>query len=186
VPTRPTATLALAVAVALAGVLAPGASARGSQSLDGVKKTHFRLTGSVGSAVVADPAARLSKGDPTAPERSECTTTSCDVTTLRLSLPHAVATGRFDLVATLPRSLNARIGIYDVAGRQVLYTDETDLATSAVFVCCTDPGVYQVAITEPRLRAGTYTIVLYDTGGSGDFTMDVTYQARRPQRQGKN
>lgn len=178
-PTRP-AVAAVLAAVAV-GALAPGASARGNQSLDGTRHTRFTARASLTQAAMGDPQKRLD-GDVLTPDISECASTSCDITRLNLTLPRAVHIGRFELVASMPRSLDARIAVYDARGNEVHATDATDV-TSGVSVDVSDPTTYTLAISDARLPAGTYTIVVYDTGGSGQVVMNVSYQARRPDRQ---
>ena len=180
-PTRPRLAAATAVAAALVSAAAPGASAGGSQTLDGVKRTHVQVTGDVFEPVVGDPQGRLG-ADVLAPESADCTDMSCDTTRLTLRLPRGVSTGRFELVATLPRTLNARVALYDKTGRELLFADPASYAGGAV-LCCPDPSMYQLAVADSRLEAGSYTVIVYDNGGSGEFTLDVTYQARRPDRQ---
>jgi hypothetical protein len=171
----------VAVAAALVGVLAPAASAHGSSALDGVRRTRVHIVGQTSDAATGDPTQR-SSGELLAPRLRDCTETACDITHLRLTLPRGVTIGRFDVLATLPRTLAARIAVYDAAGREVHAVDLTSDAQRSAPPCCGDPSIYQLAIGDARFEAGAYTVVVYDLGGSGQFTMDVTYQARRPDR----
>jgi hypothetical protein len=171
----------LAAAAALVGVLAGSASARGTISLDGRAHTHASVSGNVVDPVVGDPTSRTSSQTFT-PSVADCTDTSCDVTRLRLTLPRGISSGRLDIVLTMPVTLNAQVVLYDADGRERLTADMTSDWNDAA-ACCDTFDTYQFRLSDPRMKAGTYTLVVYNTGGSGRFTTDVDYVARHPDRQ---
>ncbi|MDQ1711013.1 MAG: hypothetical protein QOE45_463 [Frankiaceae bacterium] len=172
---------AAALAGLLTGILASGASANGSIALDGRKRTHAKASGNVVDPVVGDPTSRTSSETFT-PSVADCTDTSCDITRLRLTLPNGVSSGRLDIVLTMPVTLNAQVVLYDADGKERLSADMTSDWNDAA-ACCDTFDSYQFHLSDPRMKAGAYTLVVYDTGGSGRFSTDIDYVARHPDRQ---
>lgn len=167
---RPLVTVAIALACAFGTPSTAGAPV----AMDGVKRTHATYEGEVFAPAFSLESAMLGEAD-----RSDCTTTSCDMTPLRLTVPKGSAGGRFKAVVTIPPQLTVAIGLYDAKGSRVAYTD----MPSGGWTCCAELPYMQMSFTVARLAAGTYTFVVYDRGGQGSFTVDLDYKANPPARE---
>lgn len=169
-----------AVATALACALVAPANASGELSLDGVKRTHATVKG-----LVQTPAFTV-VGIPTMtdvdPHPASCTTTSCDFTDLSLTVPNGSSTGRLKVTVTMPRELNASVGLFDARGQRVAKADVVDSLND----CCTPESYvpfWQMSFVVTRLVPGPYQVVVFDRGGLGEFTLDVDFRANPPDRQ---
>ena len=166
-----------AVATALACAFATPSTAGGNVALDGVRRTHASF-----QAEVTDPAFTAGEGGiPADPEPSmqDCSSTSCDITALRLTLPKDSSAGRFKVTVTMPRELNGAVALYNVEGERVA---KADLLANNESICCDLDETWKVSFVVARLTPGTYTFVVYNRGGSGTFTADIDYKANRPDR----
>jgi hypothetical protein len=185
-PARRTALVASLVLVALA----PSAHAAGTKPLDGKRRTHVRF-----SAHLDDPAFDVNsdrtRNDPLMPTRQDCSSpNSCDVTDLRLTLPPDTSGGVFTASLKVERTLNVYVVLYDSRGGVTKSLQPVDPEHDDD--CCDDyvraPGSdldtdYVVDFTIGRLRAGKYTLVVYDRGGTGAVTTDISFTALHPDRQ---
>ena len=172
--------LAVAAAVALA-LLAPGAQAGGTSSLDGQRRTHLTFIGTLTEPAVNADVDQVRVG--VDPDRSACTKASCDITSLRLVLPRGSSTGRFVVTVAAARELNVALYLYDADGEVVAQAD-VDSLSGYVPPCCGGAlqTMYTRGFVKPRLPGGTYTLVLYNRGGVGNFTADVDFRAHPPDR----
>jgi hypothetical protein len=167
------------VAAVVLGAFAPDAGAKGSAALDGAKKVHVRYTGSLSTPAMS---ADTLRSDSLTPSRSDCTKDSCDTTSLRLTLPKGSVEGRFQVSVATGRNLNVMIGLYDARNRLVSSADVSSKDSQPYSCCDTIGDGYAVVLRVARLRAGRYTVVVFDRGGLGDFTADVDYHAHPPNR----
>jgi hypothetical protein len=167
----------VAVAAALVGALAPSATAGGTVSLDGAKKSHHVYHGQLGGSALGGGTVGSVR-----PERAACNAGTCDVTTFRLSLPGSSRVGRFNVRLDVTRSLDAVVALYDAEGTEVEAADVTE-ADQQPIQCCEEIGTgYQLHFEVPRLPAGTYELVVFDRAGTGGFDATVDYTARPPER----
>jgi hypothetical protein len=178
---------ALATSVLLAA-MSPSAHAAGTKPLDGKRRTHVRYTADLQDPAVGTGTGRLGT-DLLAPTTADCTSTSCDVTRLTLTLPRDVSGGVFSVSLTVERALNVYVALYDAKGNVVHAEQAVDPQNDDD--CCNDylpsadstDATYIVDFTLPRLRAGHYTFVVYDRGGEGRVTTDIDFTALHPDRQ---
>jgi hypothetical protein len=179
--------IALATSIMLAA-LSPFAHAAGTKPLDGKRRTHVRYTSNLQDPAVNTQTDRV-RTDLLTPTLEDCTKTSCDITQLRLTLPANTTWGAFDVTLTVPRELNVYVALYDAKGAAVhsvepVDPNDDDCCTDYLPPCCDSPDTtYVVDFSIGRLRAGTYTLVVYDRGGFGVVTTDVSYRALHPDRQ---
>ncbi len=169
-----------AVAIALSCAFATPSTAGGTVELDGVRRTHAVVRGQV-----SEPAFVASERlvNPLEPTLKECGSTSCDLTLVHVSLPKGSTAGRFRATVTMPRALNGYVALYNREGQRV---GQAHLLQPGESFCCDVQGMYpnwQVTILVPRLVAGTYTFVVFDRGGVGDFTAELDFRAYPPDRQ---
>jgi hypothetical protein len=167
----------VAAAALLCGALAPAAHASGTYAMDGKRTTHAHFSGTLMMPAVS------ARGDVKSVPGDCISTTRCDRTTLRLTLPKGSTLGRFEVVAHVERNLNLALGLYDAKGNPIDYADLTSDDAQPYDCCDTISPGYVVAVRAARLKAGTYTLIAYDRGGAGSFTADATYHARPPIRQ---
>ena len=165
-------------AVMLCALVAPS---RASQAvrLDGIRQTHTTI-----KATLSDPALetdRTVRVDPN-PSLEDCTKASCDFTQVVVT---GRPDGRFKATLTMTRDMNGAIALYDAHGDRVA---EADMSNS----CCND-GPYsfggdtmtewKITFVAPRLPEGTYTFVIWDRGGVGEYVADLDYHVNPPKRQ---
>jgi hypothetical protein len=178
--------LALATSILLAAT-APYAHAAGTKLLDGKRRTHVRYSSNLQDPALNPDTDRV-RTDPLTPTLDDCSTTSCDITTLRLTLPADTTWGSFAVTVTVPRELNVYVALYDgkgtaLKGVQSVDPNDDDCCADYVPPCCDSADTsYVVDFSVDRLRAGTYTLVVYDRGGFGLVTTDVSYRALHPDR----
>lgn len=169
-----------AVAIALSCAFATPSTAGGTVSLDGVRRTHAVVRGQV-----SEPAFVASERlvDPLEPTLKECGTSSCDLTFINVSLPKGSTAGRFRATVTMPRALNGYAALYNREGERV---GKAHILEPGDSFWNGTQGVYpnwQVTISVSRMVAGSYTLVVFDRGGVGDFTADLDFRAYPPDRQ---
>jgi hypothetical protein len=168
-------TTALAAAM-LCALVAPSHASQGVR-LDGTKRTHTTIKASLTDPMLGND--RTVSVDPS-PTLDDCASAaSCDFTQIVVT---GKPDGRFKATLTMTRDLNGAIALYDSRGRRVA---EADMTNS----CCNDgPLAFQsltewtVTFSAPRLPAGTYTFVIWDRNGIGDFVADLDYHANPPSR----
>ena len=173
---QPRRTTALAAALLCAFVTPSHASQ--AVKLDGAKRTHVTIKANLTDPMLSND--RTIRGDLN-PTLEDCTPASCDFTQVVVT---GKPDGRFKATLTMTRDLNGAIGLYDSHGNRA---GEADLTNS----CCNDgPFSFNESLTEwkvtfvaPRLRAGTYTLVIWDRGGIGEYVADLTYKVNPPVRQ---
>lgn len=168
------------VAIALSCALTTPTTASGNVALDGVRRTHAVVRGQV-----SEPAFVASERlvDPLDPTLKECGQTSCDLTLVTVTLPKGSTAGRFRATVTMPRALNGYAALYNREGERVA---KADLLESGEPYCCDPEAMYpnwRATFIVSRLVAGTYTLVVFDRGGVGDFTADLDFRAYPPDRQ---
>ncbi len=170
---RRTAALAAAMLCALV------TPSRASQAvrLDGAKRTHATI-----KATLSDPALgndRNVRADPN-PSMEDCSPGSCDFTQVVVT---AKPDGRFKATLTMTRDMNGAIALYDSRGNRA---GEADITSS----CCNDGAwtvgesalEWKVTFVAPRLKPGTYTFVIWDRGGMGEYVADLDFKANPPSR----
>lgn len=169
-----------AVALALSCAFATPSTAGGTVSLDGVQRTRAVVRGEV-----SEPAFVASERlvDPLEPTRKECASTSCDVTVVHVSLPKGSTAGRFRVTVTMPRALNGYVALYNREGERIA---KADIINPGDTFCCDPQAMFpnwKATFVVSRMVAGTYTLVVFDRGGVGDFTADLDFRAYPPDRQ---
>jgi hypothetical protein len=175
---------AVAAAAVAVGLLASAASADGGVALDGSRHVKATFDGSVSNTAFSTETDRVRvDGDPRAPEPSDCVPGGCDTTRLRLTLPKGHRQGWFVVSVTAPRTLNLTIALLDAKGRTVQWTDPLDNGQAIGECCTTVPLAYTLTLTKKRMDPGTYSVVVYDRGGFGDFSGTVEFHALPRDRQ---
>ncbi|HVF06603.1 MAG TPA: hypothetical protein VNA20_17330 [Frankiaceae bacterium] len=173
--------LAVAVAFLAVGAATP-AEAAPTYRLDGrrTKTQTYRATLST-PFVPVSTAASVEERDPTIPDTEGCTYTpaSCDLRTLRLSLPKGTSRGQFRATVVVPSTLNAALVLY--SGKTQVDEIWRERQTKAPPECC-DVESYTLEVTVARLPAGTYTLAVVDRAGVGEFTATVEWVAHPPDR----
>ena len=168
-----------AVATALACAFATPSAAGNTVALDGVRRTHATYKGQVTETAFAASAERLPLY-PMEPAIEDCTTPeSCDITPVRLTLPKGTTAGRFKVTVTMPRELNGAVALFDAEGERVA---KADLLENNESICCT-VDTWKASFVVTRMPAGHYTLVVFDRGGVGTFSVDLDYKALPPDRQ---
>jgi len=167
------------VAAALACAVAAPSTAGGSMAMDGVRRTHAVYKGVVTSPALTLDANRVASY-PVEPAIEDCGPPgSCDLTTLRLTLPKGTTAGRFRATITMPLELNGAVALFNAEGERVA---QGDVLSNGQTLCCDAPR-WQVTLAVARLAPGQYTLVVFNHGGQGEFTADVDFKANRPDRQ---
>lgn len=167
-------------AAVLAGValLAGAADATGSSSLDGARRTNWTYTGRLDESTLATPGQGRNPADAAlAPHPSDCTTSSCDISRVRLSVPRGRQSGQFSYQVTFVGTTlgepnvasSASAALYDSRGNEVLVTP----------FCC---SMWSMRLDSPRLPAGSYTIVIYNQGAPTSFEATLRWVANPPHR----
>ncbi len=170
--------IAAAVAVC-AALVAPSAEARGTVSLDGYRRTKTSYSGTLSqpnASMTFHPERGLT------PTVQGCNDGSCDQTQLRLTLPKRSIEGKLVVTVEAPHLLATSIGLYNTKGTELAYSEMT--SNSQGTVCCSGepPEGYILTLKVARLKAGRYTLVVFDRGGVGAFTAKVEYKAHPPSR----
>lgn len=172
-----------AVATALACALATPSTAGGEVVLDGARRTHATVRGEVTTpAFTIAGVPEIVEIDPTT---TSCTTTSCDFTDLRLTVPRGSSSGRFKVTLTMPRELNGSVALFNAKGERLAKADITQPNEP---MCCSGDELYptwRISFVVTRLVPGTYQLVVFNRGGVGEFTADLEYKANPPDRQRK-
>lgn len=168
-------TTALA-ALLLCAAVTPTRASQGVK-LDGTKRTHVTVKATLDDPMLANE--RTIGVDPN-PSLDECTPSSCDFTQVVVT---GKPNGRFKATLTMTRDMDGAIALFDSHGTRV---GEADITNS----CCNDgPFSFNESMTEwkvtfvaPRLPAGTYTFVIWDRRGVGEYVADLTYKVNPPDR----
>ena len=164
----------VAVATALSCALVAPSGAAQPVSLDGQRRTQVTYEGTV-SAPAMSPES-VGAGEPS---RTDCTSSSCDVTAVRLTLPKGSAGGRFKATVRTPMELSVAVAMYDARGSRVAYTDHLG-GNGALTLDA--PPYRDLTFSVGRLAAGQYTLVVFDRGGQGTFVVTLDYKANPPPR----
>lgn len=186
---RPRALLFAAAGAAL--VLAAPASA--ATSLDGVRRTEHSYSGDLTQAVGV--AASVQPTDPSGPlltpSREDCGPDSCHFTELILQLPRDRQSGELSFqVRTHPAGAQApegyadpvAYGVYDAKGTEVGYWTPCCTAPSLDRPPGTRPSTASKPIVASRLKAGRYTLVIYNLAGPTSFAATVSWRANKSHR----
>ena len=168
-----------AVATALVCAVATPSTAGGTITLDGVRRTNVQYDGELTELAWSTDGSRVTVIDPFEPYLEDCqTSASCDITALRVTLPKGTTAGKLKVVVTLPRQMNGAVALFDAEGTRVA---KGDIVENAEPLCCEVPN-WKVSFTVGRLPAGKYSLVVFDRGGNGRFTLDATFRANPPDR----
>lgn len=169
------------LALALVGV---PARAAGNRTLDGVRHTQLTYTGSLNRPALPVATDRARLDDPLVPQLTDCTVASCDVTRLRLTVPRTAPGGRFAVNLLVERTLSLYVALYDAKGVEKYAVQTAPSNDGSCCVTYVQPkntaGTvqwYELSFALGRLPAGTYTLAVYDRGGTGAFSAVVDYRA---------
>jgi len=102
------------------------------------------------------------------PERSWCTSTTCDETPVQLKLPVGRQSGRLVVELT---------AVSSTASMHLVVYDSKDKPLPGQPTCC---GSTRFVAT--RATRGSYTVVVYDDVGTGGFEVEVSWKANPPHR----
>jgi hypothetical protein len=168
---------AAAVALVVVGMLASGAHATGSSTLDGTRRTRFSYQGELSESTLVTGEASTSPERAVEPTPADCTRGSCDISRVRLTVPRGRQSGQLDYEALLSDPVTgapsttsvASAALYDSKGKQVLRSS----------LCC---GLDALRLSHPRLPAGSYTVVIYNQGQPTHFEATLTWVANPPHR----
>ncbi|MDQ1710593.1 MAG: hypothetical protein QOE45_43 [Frankiaceae bacterium] len=178
---------ALTVMLVALGLVASAADASGTRALDGQKRYRVRYGASLSQPATAGVQRAGASTDPsqaTMPMVADCSAASCDITDLTLTLPKGSTAGWFQVVVTVPQTLNIAVVLYDAKGRTVQSADITHSCCNWSVDCCASSpgGDYRVPLSVARLAKGRYRLVVFDRGGLGTFQADVEFHALPPDR----
>lgn len=154
-------------------LLAPVAHAAPGFRLDGRRTTSKKWT-----ATVVQPATPTTSVVLASPSLDECAEDTCDVRALTLSLPRGTSWGRFTARVTVPLEVQTSIALYDAKGTVVEYAD----FMLGGWQTSPEDGTYDLSISIPRLRRGTYTFATHGRIGSGQVSATVGWIAMPPDR----
>lgn len=148
-----------------------------SFSMDGKKTRTMRYSRTFDQIFV--PTAAGSAEDPLAPEREACTEATCDVRVVKLRLPVGTSWGRFRVTVEAPPELKPAVHLYDRRG--ALVTSADAMRNDGSHTCC-DDTTYVLEIKDGKLLKGTYTLVVFNRLGFGEFDAVVEWYAHPPDR----
>lgn len=174
--------LAVAAAVLAAWMAAPAAAAPTTYRLDGKRSTTQSYRAALSTPYVPASTGGSAEVDPTVPDTAGCayTPSSCDIRTLRLTLPKGRSRGQLRVTVVVPTTLNAALVLYGGKNPQ---TDEIwRRRDSDPPPACCKVDSYTLDITIGRMPAGTYQLAVIDRAGVGEFTATVEWTAHPPDR----
>lgn len=165
--------------VALVGALATvAAEAAPAYRLDGDKRRSRSYSGTLTSPII--PLGSVGP-EPEYPRLSDCTPTSCDTREIELVLPKGTTWGQFRAKVVSPVELNVALMLFRQNGERVAH-NEVWVAPDAVDISCCSQPVYELAIEDPWVRAGTYILAVVDRAGAGRFSVTAEWEPHPPDR----
>lgn len=168
----------MATSVALALLSATPSQAGTTYQLDGRKKRTVSYNGNL--MQLAPRFDAVTREEPMAASRSDCTATSCDLRAVSLAVGTGGTAGRLKVSVTFDRELEAALLVYNAKG-ELVASDDVLTATTPRQNCCEDFG-YRLEIARERWPRGRYTIAIVGRVGMGAFHATVDWFAHPPDR----
>lgn len=172
--------LAVAMAFFAVGAASP-AEAAPTYRLDGKRYTTQSYKATLSTPFVPLTVNSVEQLDPTVPDTANCAYTpgSCDIRTLRLTLPKGTSRGQFRATVVVPSTLNAAVVLY--SGKTQIDEIWRRRDTKPPPQCCRVES-YTLEISVARMPAGTYTLAVVDRAGIGEFNATIEWLAHPPDR----